>query len=262
MVSGNGVEAVDLERFRDGLRRTAVRQGPWDRALRWLIRAGCWLVAWRIESTGFEGLPRDVAGRPGAGCLVVPAPHRAWIDPFLLLAAWPPTAARLVWFGDGPTMTRSWWRRWLFPRLGMIPIARDAGGPQAYAELAAQVTNAGAALVIFPEKGPPSPPDSTRTISPGFAYLALRAGAPVIPVVLAGTHHIVRGSSFTVDAVETIEVGPADGAVFTAAGRRRAASITDRYRTRVGGILPGRSALADARRPKRDRWPWLATLFH
>ncbi len=155
----NGVEAIDLERFREGLRHAAVRQGPLDRALRWLIRGGCWLVAWRVEATGFEALPRTTAGRPGAGCLVVPAPHRAWIDPFLLLAAWPPTAARLVWFGDGPTMTRSWWRRWLFPRLGMIPIAPDAGGPQAYADLAALVTAAGAALVIFPEKGPPSPPD-------------------------------------------------------------------------------------------------------
>ena len=258
----SGTEAIDLEGFRDGLRRAAVRQGPMDRVLRWLIRGGCSLVAWRVEASGFEALPRNGAARPGAGCLVVPAPHRAWIDPFLLLAAWPPSAARLVWFGDGPTMTRSWWRRWLFPRLGMIPIAPDAGGPQAYADLAAQVTAAGAALVIFPEKGPPSPPDSTRTISPGFAYLALRAGAPVIPVVLAGTHHIVRGSSFTVDALQSIDVGPAEEAVFTAVGRRRAASITERYRTLVGQVLPRRSASADARRPKRDRWRWLATLFH
>jgi 1-acyl-sn-glycerol-3-phosphate acyltransferase len=257
-----GVDTVDLERFRVGLRRVAVRQGSLDRALRALIRGGCWLVAWRIESAGFDALPRGVAGRRGAGCLVVPAPHRAWVDPFLLLAAWPPTAARLVWFGDGPTMTRSWWRRWLFPRLGMIPISPRSGGPQAYADLAAEVTAAGAALVIFPEKGPPSPPESTRTISPGFAYLALRAGAPVIPVVLAGTHRILRGSSFTVDAMAAIDVGPADEAVFTGAGRRRAASISDRYRAVVNEILPARSALADARRPKRDRWPWLAALFH
>jgi 1-acyl-sn-glycerol-3-phosphate acyltransferase len=258
----DGVDAIDLERFREGLRRAAVRQGSWDRALRALIRGGCWLAAWRIESTGFEALPRRAASQPGAGCLVVPARHRAWIDPFLLLAAWPPTAARLVWFGDGPTMTRSWWRRWLFPRLGMIPISPGSGGPQAYADLAAEVTAAGAALVIFPEKGPPSPPDSTRTISPGFAYLALRAGAPVIPVVLAGTHHIVRGSSFTVDALAAIDVGAADEAAFTAAGRRRAAALTDRYRTLVNELLPARSALADSRRPRRDRWPWLATLFH
>jgi 1-acyl-sn-glycerol-3-phosphate acyltransferase len=232
-----------------------------DRALRLLIHGVCRIVSWRVDASGFEGLARGTTLPPGAGCIVVPAPHRAWIDPFLLLAVWPPTAARLVWFGDGPTMTRSWWRRWLFPRLGMIPIAPQSGGPRAYANLAAQITAAGAALVIFPEKGPPSAPDETRTISAGFAYLALRAGAPVIPVVLAGTHRIVRGSSFTVDALEPIDVGPADERVFSQAGHRRAGSLVHRYRTMVAAVLPGRAALADARRPERERWPWLATLF-
>lgn len=256
------IRTVDLERFREGLGGAAVRQGALDRGMRLLIHGVCRLLSWRVEASGFDRLPRGPGGFPAGGCLVVAAPHRAWIDPFLVLAAWPPRAARLVWFGDGPTMARSWWRRWLFPRLGMIPIAPRSGGPQAYADLAAQVMGAGAASVIFPEKGPPSRPEETRTISPGFAYLALRAGAPVIPVVLAGTHRIVRGSSFTIDALAPIDVGPADEEVFSGAGRRRAASLTARYRSDVGGVLPGRSALADARRPVRDRWPWLATLFH
>jgi 1-acyl-sn-glycerol-3-phosphate acyltransferase len=255
-------ESIDIQRFREGLRRAAVRQGPLDAALRILIRAFCRLVAWRVDATGFDGLPHGSGGPPGAGCLVVAAPHRAWIDPFLVLAAWPPSAARLVWFGDGATMARSWWRRWLFPRLGMIPISAGSGGPQAYASLAAEVMDAGAALVIFPEKGPPSAPDATRTISPGFAYLAIHAGAPVVPVVLAGTHRIVRGSSFTVDALPSIDTGTADDQVFSPDGRRRTAALADRYRAVIAAMLPARTALADARRPGRDRWPWLATLFH
>ena len=257
----DGLQPVDVQRFREGLGRAAVRQGPMDRGLRLLIRGVCRLVGWRVDVSGIEGLPHD-AGRAGAGCLVVAAPHRAWIDPFLLIAAWPPTAARLVWFGDGATMARSWWRRWLFPRLGMIPIAPGSGGPRVYASLAAQVIRAGAALAIFPEKGPPSPPEATRTIAPGFAYLALYGGAPVIPVVLAGTHRSVRGSSFTVDALAAIEVGDADEEVFSHAGRRRAAELTERYRTMVAAVLPGRTSLADERRPARDRWRWLGTLFH
>lgn len=255
-------ESVDVRRFREGLGRASVRQGSVDQGLRLLIRGVCRLVSWRVDASGFDDLPRGETGRAGAGCLVVAAPHRAWIDPFLLLAVWPRGAARLVWFGDGPTMSRSWWRRLLFPRLGMIPIAPGSGGPRVYAELAAQVMKAGAALVIFPEKGPPSPPEATRTIAPGFAYLALRAGAPVVPVVLAGTHHIVRGSSFTVDALAALDVGDADEQVFSPAGRRRAAELTERYRTMVATVLPDRSAFADGRRPARDRWRWLATLFH
>jgi 1-acyl-sn-glycerol-3-phosphate acyltransferase len=254
---------IDVKRFRDGLRRAAVRQGTLDASLRLLIRAFCRVAAWRVDADGFDDLPRpSESGRPGAGCLVVAAPHRAWIDPFLLLAAWPPAAARLVWFGDGATMARSWWRRWLFPRLGMIPISADSGGPRAYASLAAEVMRAGAALVIFPEKGQPSSPDATRTISPGFAYLARYAGAPVIPIVIAGTHHVVRGSSFTVDALPPIDVGAADERAFTGEGRRRAAALTDRYRSVIGAVLPGRSAHADARRPTAERWRWLSTLFH
>jgi 1-acyl-sn-glycerol-3-phosphate acyltransferase len=252
---------VDVERFRDGLRRAAVRQGPIDRALRLLIDGVCQLVSCRVEATGFDALPRRNGRRPGAGCLVAAAPHRAWIDPFLLLAAWPSGAARLMWFGDGPTMTRSWWRRWLFPRLGMIPIAPGSGGPREYARLVAQVLDAGAALAIFPEKGPPSSPDTTRTIAPGFAYLAAYAGAPIVPVVLAGTHRIVRGSAFTIDALEAIDVGAPDAEVFGQAGRRRAVDLTELYRMTLAAALPARSALADARRPERDRWPWLATLF-
>lgn len=255
-------ERVDVRRFRDGLRRASVRQGVVDRGLRLLIRGACRLLAWRVESSGFDRLPPGPAGRAGEGCLIAAAPHRAWVDPFLVLAAWPPTAARLIWFGDGPTMARSWWRRWLFPRLGMIPISPDSGGPRVYAALAGEVLAAGGALVIFPEKGPASPPHATRTISPGFAYLALFAGAPVVPVVLAGTHRIVRGSSFTVDALPPIDVGSADDQVFTSTGRRRAAELTERYRSAVDAVLPSRSAHADARRPARDRWPWLATLFH
>jgi len=255
-------EPVDVQRFRDGLGDVSVQQGSIERGLRLLVRVVCRLVAWRVDANGFDGLPQRGADPAGACCLVVAAPHRAWIDPFLVLAAWPPTAARLVWFGDGATMSRSWWRRWLFPRLGMIPIAPGSGGPRAYASLAAQVLRAGAALVIFPEKGPPSPPDETRTIAPGFAYLALYAGAPVIPIVLAGTHRIVRGSSFTVDALAAIDVGPPDQQVFTPPGRRGAAELTERYRMAVANVLPARSAVTDARRPAREQWRWLATLFH
>jgi 1-acyl-sn-glycerol-3-phosphate acyltransferase len=253
--------SVDVERFRAGLRRAALRQGPIDLALRLLIGGVCRLVSWRVDASGFDVLPRGTGRRPGAGCVVAAAPHRAWVDPFLLIAAWPPGAARLVWFGDGPTMARSLWRRWLFPRLGMIPIAPGSGGPREYARLAAGVLDAGAALVIFPEKGPPSSPDAPRTIAPGFAYLAAYAGAPVIPVVLAGTHRIVRGSSFTVDALEAIDLGPPDAEAFGPAGRRRSAALTEQYRAMVAAALPARSALADARRPERDRWPWLAILF-
>jgi 1-acyl-sn-glycerol-3-phosphate acyltransferase len=257
-----GIREADLGRFRDGLRAAQARQGLPDRLLRRSVVLGCRLAGWRVEAKGLAHLPDDGWRPRGAGCLIVAAPHRAWIDPFLLLASWPADAARLAWFGDGETMVRSWWRRWLFPRLGMIPIAPGSGGPRAYAEIAAEVLSAGRALALFPEKGAPSPPDATRTIAPGFAYLALRAGAPVVPAVLGGTHRIVRGSPFTVDLLPPILPGAALADAFSPQGRARARGLLGAYRAAVDPILVAGTALADARRPRHERWRWLATLFH
>ena len=236
-----------------------MHQGRLDRALRRLIGVGCWLTGWHIE-VKCVGLPTG-GNRTGAGCVIAVAPHRAWIEPFLLLAAWPPGAARLVWLADGHTVTRSWWRRRLLPRLGIIPITGRVAGPRAYAELVAEVLAEGAALVVFPEVGPAAAAGRTRRISPGFAYLACRAGAPVIPVVVGGSHRILRGSSFSIDLLEAIESGNADPHVFTPRARARAHELTAEYTAAVAHVLPERTAWADARRPRRERWRWLGTLF-
>src|SRR5450759_79787 len=121
-------------------------------------------------------------------CVLAVAPHRGWIDPFLLLLAWPRDAPRLAWFGDGPTMARSWWRRRLFPRLGMIPT-RPGAGPGAIREHLADVRTVlgrGSCVEVFPEKGPRSPRGRTRTIAPGASWLAAAGGVPLVPVAIGG----------------------------------------------------------------------------
>lgn len=249
----------DVRRFEVALAHVSVRQGRFERVLRLVIRGWCRAVAWRVSVTHAAPLPeRD--GVAGAGCLVVAAPHRAWVEPFLLVAAWPPDAARLVWLADGRTVTRSWWRRWLLPRLGVIPIAASVG-PRAYAELAAQACERGSAVAIFPEVGPPSTADRARRISPGFAYLALRSAASVIPVVIGGTHHIVRGSWFSVDIGRAIEPDTTAEDPFTPDGRSRAKALTEAYGLVVAAALPERTQQADAHAPAREHWRWLASLF-
>ena len=123
------IDDADVRRFRSALRRMPKRQGRLEQASRRLIRVGCRLVAWHVEIR-LDDLPEQ-AGRRRAGCVVAVAPHRAWLEPFLLVAAWPPDAAKLVWLADGHTVTRSWWRRRLLPRLGIIPITGRFGGPRA-----------------------------------------------------------------------------------------------------------------------------------
>jgi 1-acyl-sn-glycerol-3-phosphate acyltransferase len=253
--------ADSAERFLEALAKVPVRQGRLDSMLRWVFRAFSRIVGWHLDVNYAAGLPTGEDKVPGAGCVVVAAPHRAWVEPFLLFAAWPRDGARLVWLADGATVTGSWWRRRLLPRLGVIPIVGGVRGPRSYAEQAALALERGLALVVFPEVGPPSPDDEPRRISPGFAYIARQAGASVVPVVVGGTHHIVRGSTFSVDFLESIAAGPADRDAVSNAGRSEAHELARQYEAVVLGLLPSRNADVDALRPAEDRWSWLGRLF-
>ncbi len=249
----------DVGRFDRALALVPPRQGRLDRRLRQLIVLGARAAGWRLLVERAAPLPAD-AGRPGGGCVVVVAPHRAWVEPFLLVASWPTEAAHLVWLADGSTATRSWWRRRWLPRLGVIPIVGGADGPRRLAMLAARACRAGHAVVVFPEVGPPSPPDRARRLSPGFAYLALQAGAPIVPVVVGGTHRIARSSMFSLDFGAPLDPGPAMEDPFSPEGRERAHALMRRFDEHLASVLPRRTQQADAAAPSTMRWRWLGSL--
>ena len=130
MSSAGGRRATglaDVHRFDEALALVPTNQGRIDRWLRRLILFGARVAGWRLRIDRASDLPSR-SGLPAGGCVVVVAPHRAWVEPLLLVAAWPPGAAHLVWLADGPTATRSWWRRRLLPRLGVIPIVGGVAG--------------------------------------------------------------------------------------------------------------------------------------
>jgi len=183
--------------MRAALTRLRARPGTLDRLVRFVVRVGFAAVGWRLRAEGLGNLPRDEAGRV-APCIVAVAPHRGWIDPFLLLLAWPRDAPRLAWFGDERTMARSWWRRRLLPRLGMVPIPSETtrGTVREHLADARTVLGSGCCLVVFPEKGRPSPRGRTRTIAPGAAWLAAAGGVPLVPVAIAGFLETGLGTHF------------------------------------------------------------------
>ena len=254
------VSPHDRRRFEQALPALPKGHGGLERGLRLITRLAFRLFDWRLE-VDVEALPIGATGRPGAGCIVAPAPHRAWVEPFLLLSAWPAHGAHLVWLADGPTATASWWRRELLPRLGVIPITGRAGGPSSYAGLAAQALQAGAAVVIFPEVGPASEPDRLRRISAGFAYVARCSGAPVVPVAIGGTHRIVRSSRFSLQVLAPLDPGAADPRPFRPAVRPAAHALAEDYEAAVSDALPALNARTDALGPRDDRWPWLSRLL-
>jgi 1-acyl-sn-glycerol-3-phosphate acyltransferase len=191
--------AAERTRYAAALEKVTGRRGMLDRTVRMAVRLATLVVGWRVVVDGLGDIPRDATGHV-IPCVVAAAPHRGWPDPFLVLLAWPRDAPRLTWFGDEVTMTSSWWRRRLLPRLGMIPIpARpSASAVHEHLEAARGALSRGCCLVVFVEKGPPSPRGRTRTIAPGAAWLASAGGVPIVPVALAGFLETGLGTRFRV----------------------------------------------------------------
>jgi 1-acyl-sn-glycerol-3-phosphate acyltransferase len=216
--------------MRTELARLSARQGRLDGLVRRVVRTGFATVGWRLWPSGVELLPRDRHGRV-APCVVAVAPHRGWIDPFLLLLAWPPDAPRLTWFGDERTMVRSWWRRRLLPRLGMLPIPATTtpGAVRDHLADARTVLGRGCCLVVFPEKGPPSPPGHTRTIAPGAAWLAAAGQVPLVPVAIGGFLDTGLGTRFRLRVLAPLPA-PAP-APDTLAGMQAARDATEQLRS-------------------------------
>jgi 1-acyl-sn-glycerol-3-phosphate acyltransferase len=160
----------------------------------------CWQLAaaglgLRFEVSGLEHLPRDAAGRPIGGWIAAGMPHRTWIDPFvpwMLLPARP----RLTFFGDARTMARSPLRRWVMTRLGgviPIPAAHDPRAVPVHLAAAETVLRSGGVFCLLPETGPATPPGTIRRLGAGIAYIALRNGTPIVPLILGGTHELYLG---------------------------------------------------------------------
>ncbi len=245
------VTQADHVRMRAELTHLSARQGRLDTLVRLLVRLGFAVVGWRLHASGLGRLPRGEHGLV-APCVVAVAPHRGWVDPFLLLLAWPPDAPRLTWFGDERTMVRSWWRRRLLPRLGMIPIP-PAATPAAVREHLADartVLGRGCCLVVFPEKGPPSSPGRTRTIAPGAAWLAAAGRVPLVPVAIGGFLETGLGTRFRLRILAPLPTpGPAPG---TPAGMRAARDTTEQLRAVLAPVvddLEGWSARVNRGRP-------------
>lgn len=251
---------AERERMRAALVGLSARPGWLDRLVRLIVRSGFALVGWRIRAVGYERLPRDAAGRI-VPCVVAVAPHRGWIDPFLLLLTWPRDAPRLTWFGDGRTMVRSWWRRRLLPRLGMVPISPRAT-PGAVAEHLADartVLALGCCLVIFPEKGPPSPRGQTRTIARGAAWLAAAGEVPLVPVAIGGFLETGLGTRFRLRVLDPL--APSDLPPDTLAGMHAARATIDQLRAALAPVVAELEAAARAENGRRPL-PGLRRLFH
>lgn len=241
------------------------------RALRLTWRVVGAVLGFRIVVQGAEHLPGRSDGRSAGSWIAAGLPHRTWIDPFVVWSVLP-AEPRLVFFGDARTMARSPIRRWVVRRVGGVLPIPSHGGPEAAAihlAAAAEVLGHGAVFCLFPEHGPPVPVGTARPIASGLGYIALRAGAPIVPIVLGGTHELYLGRRIVVRILPAVEArelaGLGTGEPVPAPGspgeREAVRRLARTFHDRTAEAVAAAHLAAEPKAGARKRGRRLTTLF-
>ncbi|HUR50049.1 MAG TPA: lysophospholipid acyltransferase family protein [Acidimicrobiales bacterium] len=137
---------------------------------------------WRLEISGSEHLPAD-------GAFILAPIHRSNADSLVVAGL---TKRRLRYMGKHTLWKYKPIGR-VFSALGGFPVKRGAADREALRKCA-EVLAGGEPLVVFPE-GTRQSGAHVHDLQEGAAYLAARAGVPVIPVGIGGSENaLVKGS--------------------------------------------------------------------
>lgn len=221
------------------------------------------VLRFRIRSTGRERLPTR------GGYLVIAAAHRGWMDPFVVMHALP--AEPRCWFlGSAPSTFTSPWRERLVHALGgLLPVWRGGVGVEQHVASARAVVRSGAVFVQMPEGTVSGTPGRIGPFRLGAALIALRTGAPIVPLAIAGTEELYVGrriASEILAPTSALDLLGADAAAaLPAEGSREelelARLVTARLEALLGPVVerlhPWTVDPPSRRRPLRDRLTWL-----
>lgn len=144
------------------------------------------IFRFRVETSGQEHLP-------GGGYLLVGAAHRGWMDPFLVVHALP-VEPRAWFLGSAPSTFTTRWREVLIHRLGgLLPVWRGGIGADPHVASARAVIANGGVFAQMPEGTVSGPAGRIGPFRVGWAVIALRTGAPIVPFAMAGTEELYVG---------------------------------------------------------------------
>lgn len=166
---------------------------PWVRLVLWLIRH---LLGIRTRLEGTDHLPT-------APCVVLSKHQSAW-ETFALQAVFPLTS--FVYKRELNWLPFFGWGIRLMP---FVAIDRGAGklALQQVAERGTQRLREGYSVVVFPE-GTRVAPGQHRRYKIGGAFLAVAAGAPVVPVALNSGECWRRNAFVKTPGTVTMSIGP------------------------------------------------------
>lgn len=219
----------------------AVTQPPATRSqllLYWLCRKFLVVFSrlyWREKFVGKEHVPE--------GAFVLAPVHRSNIDTPLVAGV---TRRRLRYMGKD-----SIWKRrpaaWLVSALGAFPVKRGTAD-RAALRRCLEVLAEGEPLVVFPEGGRRSGP-LVGEITEGAAYLAIRAGVPIVPVGIGGSERaMTKGSPMLRPVRCAVVIGPPihpePGKEPGRASRRAVRELTEKLRLELQRLFDEAQVLA------------------
>ncbi len=150
----------------------------WYKIIRLIVGGGP-SAAYRLRIRGRERLPAQ------GGYVLAPS-HRSMMDiPF---AAW--LSRRPLRYMGKASLFRIPVAGTFFRSLGGFEVARDGTDRKALRD-SIEMLQAGEVLLLYPE-GTRQHGPKIQPLQPGAAYVALRAGVPIVPVGIAGTEEILR----------------------------------------------------------------------
>jgi 1-acyl-sn-glycerol-3-phosphate acyltransferase len=220
------------------------------------------VCGFRVDARGREHLP------PGGGYLLLAAVHRGWMDPFLALDAVPPEPR--VWtLGSGASgFDRRWKERLLRIVGGVLPVWRGGVGIEVHVTAARAVVERGGVFATFVEGSIGGPPDQPTPFRHGAFVIALRTGAPIVPLAVAGAEVLYRGKRFATRILPPVTMAELVGDRWSGtpeAGSREelaaAGVAAERLEALLAPVLAEiHPATVDPPR-RRRRWPWLTGLL-
>jgi 1-acyl-sn-glycerol-3-phosphate acyltransferase len=138
-----------------------------------------------MSRVAIEGAIEEI---PREGPLIIASNHASNLD-VPVIGAWliPKLGRRIHWLGkkelfDWPIVG------WVAAHSGVHPVDRGAADVEAFRH-AQRILDDGHVLFVFPE-GTRSPDGELQEARDGLALLALRTGATIVPIGIAGSHRV------------------------------------------------------------------------
>jgi 1-acyl-sn-glycerol-3-phosphate acyltransferase len=129
-----------------------------------------------LKFSGLENVPE--------GPVILACNHASYLDPVVISIALPRPGRQVRWMA-WDVLFKVPVLGFLIRRVGAFPVVPDRADRKAI-ENAVRILREGGIVGIFPEAGR-TPDGALQPVKPGFAMLASRAKAAIVPVIIRGS---------------------------------------------------------------------------